>query len=468
MRLIDRTWDEEIVPLLADYVRIPAKSPDFDPDWAAHGYIDQAVAMFVAWAKTKLAAVAGASVEIVRLDERTPLIFIDIPGEGAGTILLYGHLDKQPEMTGWSEGLGPWQPVIRDGKLYGRGCADDGYAMFGAITALLALKQEGKPHPRCAIMIEACEESGSPDLPHYVEALADRLGEVFLVVCLDSGAGDYDRLWLTTSLRGLFSGTLSVSGMANGLHSGDASGVAPSSFDGLRVLLNRVEDPQTGKVRVDDLHVPIPEARVKQAGAAAEILGAALVKRFGLHAGVRPLSDQPRELVLNRTWRPTMVTIGFAGLPDPKGAGNVLEPGVAAKLSFRLPPTLDAGSAAAAVKQVLEQDPPHGLRVKFEIGDAATGWDAPAMAPWLERSIAAASQAEFGAPPGYMGEGGSIPFMGMLGARYPKAQFVITGVLGPGSNAHGPDEFLHIPFAKKLTAAIARIISDAHAAPRDE
>jgi acetylornithine deacetylase/succinyl-diaminopimelate desuccinylase-like protein len=463
-------WDEEIVPSLVDYVRIPAKSPDFDPDWAVHGHIDKAVAMFSAWAKKKLADVKGATVEVVRLEKRTPVILIEVPGEGPnggeGGVLLYGHLDKQPEMTGWSEGLGPWQPVIRDGKLYGRGCADDGYAMFGAVAALLALKREGKPHPRCAILIEACEESGSPDLPFYVDALKERLGDVFLVVCLDSGAGDYDRLWLTTSLRGLASGHLTVKAMAHGLHSGDASGIAPSSFTALRALLARIDDAETGRVLLPELHTEIPAARIAQADAAAGILGEALVQRFGLLDGVRPLSGDRRELVLNRTWRPTLTTIGLGGLPVPASAGNVLEPGIAAKLSIRLPPTVDAAAAAKRVKEVLEKDPPHGLQVRFEIEGAANGWDAPPLAPWLEQSIAHASESAYAQPPGYMGEGGSIPFMGMLGARYPKAQFVITGVLGPNSNAHGPDEFLHIPYAKKLTAAIASILADAHSAPR--
>jgi acetylornithine deacetylase/succinyl-diaminopimelate desuccinylase-like protein len=463
---VTKEWDDEIVPLLVDYVRIPAKSPDFDPAWAEHGFIDAAASMFAKWAKGKLAAVPGARVEIVRLEKRTPLICIEVPGDSEGTVLLYGHLDKQPEMTGWGEGLGPWTPVIRDGRLYGRGCADDGYAMFAAITAILALREKGQKHPRCTILIEACEESGSADLPAYVDALSDRLGDVFLVVCLDSGAGDYERLWLTTSLRGLVNGYLRVSAMAQGIHSGDASGVAPSSFMVLRSLLSRLEDENTGKVRLKELFAPIPEERVSQAEAAAAILGDDLVTRYGLLSGVKPLSPTPREIVLNRTWRPTLTTIGIGGLPAPEIAGNVLEPGVVAKLSVRLPPTLDADSAARRVKQVLEEAPPHGAHVRFELEGAAAGWDAPPLAPWLAASIERASKSEFAKPPAFMGEGGSIPFMGMLGAHYPKAQFVITGVLGPGSNAHGPDEFLHIPYAKKLTAAIARVLSDAQAAPR--
>src|SRR5262249_2486798 len=153
---IDRLWDQEIIPNLIDYIRIPNKSPAFDPDWQTHGHMQRAVEQFAGWARAKVSSIAGASVEVVRLDDRTPVIFIDIPGQGTDTVLLYGHLDKQPEMTGWADGLGPWIPMVKDGRLYGRGGADDGYAMFGALAAILALKAQGAAHARCAILIEAC------------------------------------------------------------------------------------------------------------------------------------------------------------------------------------------------------------------------------------------------------------------------------------------------------------------------
>ena len=457
---IDRLWDEEVVPTLVDYIRIPNKSPAFDPDWAAHGHMDKAVELLEGWARRKIAALKGTTLEVIRLEGRTPVILIDVPGQGSDTVLLYGHLDKQPEMTGWSEGLGPWEPVIRGDKLYGRGGADDGYAMFGAISAILALQDAGAPHARCVILIEACEESGSPDLPYYVDHLGAKLGDPSLVVCLDSGCGDYERMWLTTSLRGLMAGSLTVRVLTEGVHSGDASGVVPSSFRILRQLLSRIEDPRTGAILPDALHCQIPNQRRQQAKTASGVLGKDVYAKFPFVDGMRPMADDLAELVLNRTWRPTLSLIGLDGVPAMHSAGNVLRPFTSAKLSIRLPPTCDAGAAAAAVKQVLEADPPYGAEVSFEVDSAEGGWNAPALAPWLEAAVAKASKDAFGPEPAYMGEGGSIPFMGMLGEKFPKAQFVITGVLGPHSNAHGPNEFLHIPTGKRVSRAVASILAD--------
>jgi acetylornithine deacetylase/succinyl-diaminopimelate desuccinylase-like protein len=462
---IDRTWDEEIVPTLEAYIRIPNKSPAFDADWAEHGFMDQAVSLLEGWARRKLASTPGVTIEVVRLDGRTPVIFIEIPGSGAAaneTVLLYGHLDKQPEMEGWSEGLGPWLPVMRDGKLYGRGGADDGYAMFASLTAILALAEQGAPRARCAVLIEACEESGSFDLPAYVEALKSRIGSPSLIVCLDSGCGNYSQLWLTTSLRGLTGGLLTVEVLANGVHSGLASGIVPDSFRIARDLVSRLEDQETGLVADPAFNIAIPEARVAQARQTAGILGDTVFSEFPFPAGMRPAADDRVELLLNRSWRPQLAVVGAAGLPPPASAGNVLRPRTSLKLSLRLPPTVDADAATARMKTLLETDPPYGARVRFEPDTPGSGWESPPLAPWLEQALGEASGAAFGAPAAMIGEGGSIPFMGMLGRAFPQAQFVITGVLGPASNAHGPDEFLHVPFAKKLTASVALLL-DAHA-----
>lgn len=469
-RFVDQCWDDEIVPTLVEYIRIPNKSPHFDADWAAHGYMDQAVAMFEAWARGKIGALAGATLEVVRLPGRTPVILIDIPGTAPAAdprdcVLLYGHLDKQPEMVGWFEGYGPWVPLIKDDKLYGRGGADDGYAMFGALTAILALREQGVPFGRCVVLIEACEESGSYDLPFYVDHLAGRLGVPSLVVCLDSGCGSYDQLWLTTSLRGIAAGTLTVRVLEEGVHSGAASGVVPSSFRILRQLLSRIEDEATGAIKPAELYVQVPPERIAQARAAAAAIGDDIKTVFPLVHGMKPMGDDPVELLLNRTWRPQLAIVGMEGLPDPANAGNVLLPYTTAKLSLRLPPTLDGNTATAVMRKLLEDAAPYGAHVSFEARDGTTGWNAPAMAPWLTRSLDRASQASFGKPASYMGEGGTIPFMAMLGEKFPKAQFVVTGVLGPQSNAHGPNEFLHIPTGKKVTQAVAYVLAD-HAAER--
>ena len=460
---VDRQWEDEILPKLADYIRIPNKSPNFDPDWAAHGYMDEAVKLLAGWAEGKIARLPGATLEVLRLPGRTPLIVMDIPGKGEDCVLLYGHLDKQPEMAGWSEGFGPWIPVRKDDKLYGRGGADDGYAIFSALTAIGALHEQGIAHARCVVLIEACEESSSYDLPHYMDHLGDRLGQPSLVVCLDSGCGNYEQLWLTTSLRGMCSGTLSVRVLDEGVHSGDASGVVPSSFRLLRQLLSRVEDENTGQIRPSELHVQIPRDRIEQARKAAEALGDQVYAKFPFAGDTRPMGEDPVDLVLNRSWRPQLAITGIEGLPTPANAGNVLLPFTTVKISLRLPPTLDGPKAAALMRKTLEAEAPLGAEVSFQIRDSSTGWSAPKTAAWLEKSLAAASQAGWGRPPAYMGEGGSIPFMAMLGERYPKAQFVVTGLLGPHSNAHGPNEFLHIPTGKRVTAAVSRVLADHYA-----
>jgi acetylornithine deacetylase/succinyl-diaminopimelate desuccinylase-like protein len=461
-RFVAGKWDDEIVPQLVEYIRIPNKSPMFDAEWQKHGYMDDAVKLMEGWARSQ--SVPGMTVEVVRLEGRTPLIYIEVAGEGDDCVLLYGHLDKQPEMTGWADDLGPWKPVIKGDKLFGRGGADDGYAIFGSLAAIQALKEQGIPHSRCVILIEACEESGSYDLPHYVDHLSARIGKPSLVVCLDSGCGNYDQLWCTTSLRGLAGGNLKVSVLSEGVHSGDASGVVPSSFRLLRQILSRLEDENTGKVRVDSLFVDVPAERLTQAAKAAEVLGTAIYDKFPFLPGMTPMADELTELVLNRTWRPALSITGVDGMPALSSAGNVLRPHTAVKVSLRLPPTLDGETAGRILQKLLVENPPNGARVEFSLEKSSSGWNAPAMSSWLTHAIDHASRDFFGRPAMFMGEGGTIPFMGMLGEKFPGAQFMITGVLGPHSNAHGPNEFLHIPTGKRVTSAVARVIADHHQA----
>lgn len=456
-------WDE-IVPVLHDYIAIPNVSADFDPDWREHGFMQQAVDLIAGWCRDR--PIAGLTLEVVELPDRSPVILVEIPatdpdGTGDDTVLLYGHLDKQPEMEGWRDDLGPWTPVLEGDRLYGRGGADDGYAAFASLTAIEAADAAGLAHARCVVMIEASEESGSPDLPAYVEHLADRIGTPSLVVCLDSGCIDYERMWVTTSLRGMVAGTLTVGIVTEGLHSGDASGMVPSSFRIARRLLDRVEDAVTGEALLPELVVEIPAGRVAEAEATAAEIGA-IADRYPFVDGADPTTDDPAEQLLARTWRATLSVVGADGLPPTARAGNVLRPSTSLKLSFRLPPTADPEIARAAITRALEADPPYGAHVSFDRVDAAPGWNAPATAPWLEQALADASEAAFGASARTFGEGGSIPFMGMLGERFPDAQFVITGVLGPDANAHGPNEYLHVPTARRLTMAIAHLL-DAHA-----
>lgn len=453
---IEEVWAESIMPALQAYITIPNQSPAYDPEWERNGHMDAAVALVAKWIAAQ--EISNLQLEVLRLPGRTPLIYADVPGSSSATVLLYGHLDKQPPMDGWRQGFGPWTPVIADGRLYGRGAADDGYAAFAAITAIKALQQSHLPHARCVVLIEACEESGSGDLPDYIDLLQARLGQPSLVVCLDSGCGDYERLWMTSSLRGLVNATLTVRTLTEGVHSGAASGIVPSTFRVVRQLLSRLEDEQTGGIVPRELYAEVPAARARQAAETAAVIGAALRQAFPFSAGTQPIAQDPAVLLLNRTWRPQLEVTGAAGLPALDKAGNVMRPCTALKLSLRLPPTLDADAAAALLRRVLEDEPPYGATVACVCEDSASGWNAPGIEPWLEQAAQQASLECFGNPPGYMGEGGTIPFMALLGRKFPRAQFLITGVLGPHSNAHGPNEFLDIGTGQRVTACVARVL----------
>lgn len=457
-KYIDQVWDKSIVPTLMEYIKIPNKSPEFDKNWRENGYMDQAVQLIAKWCQDN--AATNMKLEIVQLEGRTPLIFMEIPGTTDDTILLYGHLDKQPEMSGWEEGLHPWKPVLRGDRLYGRGAADDGYAAFASLTAIKSLQEQNIPHARCVIIIEASEESGSPDLPFYIDALKERIGTPSLIICLDSGCGNYDQLWVTTSLRGMIGGTLKIDVLNQGIHSGFASGVVPSCFRILRELLNRVENQINGDVILDELHVDIPDQRKQQAKQAAHVLDQSLIKSIPFVKDVTPESLSIDDLILRRTWKPALSITGCDGLPAIEDAGNVTIPTLSVKLSMRIPPTCDAEAASQVLKNSLETNPPYHAQVHYQQTEGASGWNAPLEEAWLIEAAKNASQTYFGKDAVYMGEGASIPFMGMLGKKFPQAQFLITGVLGPESNAHGPNEFLHIPMGKKLTACVADVIAD--------
>jgi acetylornithine deacetylase/succinyl-diaminopimelate desuccinylase-like protein len=460
---VEKAWVTSVIPTLREYITIPNQSPAFDPQWQQHGHMDRAVDLVTHWIQQQ--QVPGLTCEVIRLPGRTPLLLIEIAGDSragdaAESVLLYGHLDKQPPMDGWDTGLGPWTPVLRDGKLYGRGAADDGYAAFAAVTAVGALKALGLPCARCVIVIEACEESGSFDLPDYIDVLAERIGTPGLVVALDSGCGNYDQLWITCSLRGLLTATLTVSTLTEGVHSGAASGIVPSTFRVLRQILERLEAAATGTIIPRDFYVAVPDDRQRQIAETAAVLGSTVYESVPFQPGTTPVTYDVAELLLNRTWRPQLEITGAEGLPPIEKAGNVLRPFTTVKLSMRLPPTADPQAAARSLKTLVEASPPNGALVRCECSESSAGWNASPLAPWLRQSVARASLDFFGRDPCYMGEGGTIPFMSLLGRKFPQAQFLITGVLGPHSNAHGPNEFLHLATGMRVTSAVARVLHD--------
>lgn len=456
--LVDPFWDGEILPTIQKYIEIPNQSPLFDPEWKKNGHMNAAVELVRSWVERQ--AIPNCRIEVLEDGKRTPLVFIEVDGDNNDTILLYGHLDKQPAMVGWEKGLDPWKPVMRDGKLYGRGGADDGYAVFAIVSAIRALKAQGGKHARLVAIIECCEESGSVDLPYYIKKYAKRIGKPSLIVCLDSGCGNYDQLWMTNSLRGSLVGNLTAEVLTEGVHSGDASGIVPSSVRILRMLLDRIEDAETGELKPKWAFVKVPKDRMKEIRTTAKIMGKDAWAKFPWAGSMKPVTKDPEQALINRTWKPTLSYTGQEGMPDLVQGGNVLRPKTSLKLSFRFPPTLDVNVAEEKLRKLFTAKPPYGANVTFEAEKGGSGWSAPETAPWLAKSIDSASRAFFGKASASFGEGGSIPFMGMLGERFPEAQFMITGVLGPHSNAHGPNEFLHIQTAKNITACVAHVIAD--------
>ncbi len=465
-RVSDDEFLTATLPTLERFATIPALSPNFDDDWSAHGHLDAAATLLAEWA-TSL-SLHDATVTIETLPGRTPLLVIDVPAtcDADGTVVLYGHLDKQPALGAWSEGLAPFTPVHRGDRLYARGVADDGYAVFAALLGLRALEREGTGHARCVTLIEASEESGSPDLEAHLDALGDRLGRVDLLVCLDSGALTYDRLWVTTSLRGFVAVTLTIEVLEHGVHSGTAGGVVPSSFRILRELLDRVENAKTGEVLLRELHAKIPDSHLAAAGVVAKDLGDPAGSDLPIVDGLSLLGRDGADRLVRRTWEPALSVIGMAGIPAPSDAANLLRPSTTAVIAVRLPPSIDSAEAAGHLVRALTTEPPNGARVHAsEIH--ADGWVAPALEPWLRDAVERASVTAFDREPGFVGEGGSIPFLASLGRRFPSVQFLATGALGPGSNAHGPDESLHLPTAARICDVVATVV-DAHARSRLE
>jgi len=462
---LDALWEDNIMGVLSSYVAIECLSPEFDPSWADTGEIGRAARLLSQWVASR--PIPGCSVEVVELEGLTPVIIADVaatPGADTRLVtLLYGHLDKQPALGSWREGLDPYVAVREGDRLYGRGTADDGYALFTAIGALEALAATGTAHGRCLVLIEASEESGSPHLGPYLEQAAARIGGSGpgLVVCLDSGSATYDRLWATTSLRGSIIVTLSVEVLSEGVHSGMAGGVVPSSFRVLRQLLSRIEDEATGEILVPECCAEPPASYRVAAEAMAAELGEAAVGEYPTVPSLELSGDSAADRLVRLTWMPSLALTGIDGVPSVKDGGNVLRPFTAAKLSLRLPPSVDAQLAGQAVVRALSAEPPQGAKVTAVLASAAKGFASPEQSEWLALAVDEASEALFGRPAGAMGEGGTIPFLAELASQFPAAQFLVTGVLGPLSNAHGPNEMLDLKTARRLTAAVAHVLASA-------
>lgn len=452
---VEKEWDTTIIPALSQYIEIPNASPHYDTEWATNGLMEKAFDVLINWMKSQ--NIKGLTYEYIQEKGKTPFLIAEIPGSAPtqSTVLMYGHMDKQPPLPPWDDGLDPYKAVIRDNKLYGRGGADDGYAIFSAISSIGALQRHGIPHGRIVVIIEACEESGSFDLPYYMERTKDQIGEVDLMICLDSGCMNYDQVWLTTSLRGVAEGVLHVQTLTQGMHSGVAGGVVPDTFRIARDILDRIEDSKTGEVKVPEAFCEIPAHVIREMDSMNSV---PFKDSFATIPTVK-IPGTNAEVALQNFWKPSLTVTG-ANLPECETAGNVIRTETALKLSLRVPPLVDAQAANMALKRVLESSPPHGAKVWYETEPAGDGCATPEVKPWLANALNKGSQLAFGKNYASQGMGGAIPFIAMLVKRYPKAQFIVTGILGPMSNAHGPNEFLHIPFSKGLTVAISLVLSE--------
>jgi acetylornithine deacetylase/succinyl-diaminopimelate desuccinylase-like protein len=341
--------------------------------------------------------------------------------------------------------------------LYGRGCADDGYAPFLAGAVIEELRRSGVAHPRVILLLETSEESSSADLPAYLDRYRELLGEPALVVCLDAFVPDHQRLWVTVSMRGILVGDLQVSLLEEGAHSGIAGGVAASSFRVLRELLDRVEDARSGAVLLPEFNTEVPQEYQEVLARQAEVT-AAPAGQLRLLPGVIPVHEGTLAQLTAQCWEPSVGYVGVDGAPPVREAGSVLRPSTTLRLSVRLPPGADPKAAAAALSRTLTSAPPYAAQVEFRLVAAESGWASRPPAA-VQALLDTASRQGFGRNAGLCGGAATIPFLGMFSARYPDAVIVPAGVLGPGSNPHGPDERLDLTAARNLSVALASMFA---------
>lgn len=459
---IESSWKSVTQQPIEEFVRIPALSIDFDKQWDKNGHLLDAVLHAKRWADSL--GLEGISMEAIQEEGAPPCLFADIPGTGAKkdgkTVFLYGHLDKQPENTGWDENKSAWKPVVENGRLYGRGAADDGYSWFCTLSALRALDKLGIDRPHCVALFETAEESSSFHYEKYLERMKSHLGDVGLVVILDSTALDYKRLWITQSLRGTVNCMLKVQVLEHDMHSGEAGGIVPSSFMIVRSLLDRMEDANTGKIRLDALHCDIPKEVIKQTKALAKVCGKQVFEAFPWEGATKPEKRNPWKAILSRNWEPALAVVGAGGIPSIAEAGAILRAQTTLKLCMRIPPLVDPEKAAKAMKQCLTEKPPFKATVSMEGLVTGPGWYASGTPQWLKKALNQSSKAFWGEEAGYLGIGASIPLVAHFSKVWPETAFMVAGVLGPNSNAHGPNEFLDLEYAKRLTASVAKVISE--------
>ena len=458
-----------LIPSISEFIKIPNQSRSFDSEWATNGLQEKACKFAMDFAEKQ--EIQNLTMTLIEEKDKTPAILAIIDPfknnetditDISKTILMYGHIDKQPPLHGkWSKGLGPHTPVIKNNKLYGRGGSDDGYAWFTCILLAKTLQQNGIPHNRLVLFFETDEESGSRDLMHHLNKYKNQIGEPSLIICLDSGTTDYDHMCLTTTLRGLICFKLRVDVLTHGVHSGSASGIIPSSFRILRNVLDQFENSNTGELP-PQFSVDIPQDKYGQAKLLTDLNQGNIDFKFPILEGVESMGYSGFQNYINRIWKPQLSITGIDGLPSISKAGNVLLPFTEVTCSLRLPPSKPAQQTKLDIQKFFDQVKiPHNAKLSCNILKTGSGFECPSYSPSFLEIINKSGLETFGNPVHFYGVGGSIPFLNDIKNVFPKSQFIITGVLGPNSNAHGPDEMLHLDYLEKLVLALAKILKNA-------
>eukprot|EP01134_Creolimax_fragrantissima_P007648 CFRG7648T1 len=458
---VDKHFQEKFVDTLSGFIKIPNCTPAFDADYLTNGHIQTAIKYILDF--TDSLKIPGLTHSVYDDESRPPMVCIVYPGEVKQNVMIYGHLDKQPFMEGrWSEGLDALTPVIRDNKLYGRGSADDGYSVLAALLSIQAAREQGVPLPRICILLETEEESGSENLLYLMEQaqVKEALGKPDICICLDSETADYDKIWVTSSLRGLAACNLKIEVMESGQHSGLAGGIVPETFTIARQLLDRLEDSTTGVV-VDEFNSQPDDKKRNEAKEVAEYHGSSLFTNFKLLEGVSAMSEHDlAQMYLQNVWYASLSVTGGCGLPDVSDAGNVLRPWTQLRVGIRLPPNVNGHDAAKKLEEVLTKDPPYGCKISVTGLQGGNGFCTKPFPIYLNDSIRDASMAFFGQAHSSFGIGGSIPFLSELGQKYPEAQIIPMGAMGPDCNAHNPDESIDLPYAKKFVCFLSHLLGD--------
>ncbi|CAI2368334.1 unnamed protein product [Moneuplotes crassus] len=455
-KFIEDNFQSMFLDPISEFIKVPNLTPSFDPEFQTNGLIEQAIDNVKGYAESM--DIPGLKFHVHNEEGRAPMALIEIPGNGKKNIMVYGHLDKQPHMEGWTEGTGPTTPTIIGDKLYGRGSTDDGYVSFATLTAVKNILDQGQEIPRIVLVLEAEEESGSKDLVYLLEKCKDIIKTPDVCLCCDSGALDYKTLWLTSSLRGSMGMNVKVSIAKDAFHSGICGGAMPETFRIANNLLDRLEDPITK--RMEKFEVEIEDRFKEEAKNIVGLVGTDLYKDFKLLEGCRPIHhDNLEEMYLNINWRPALAVCGADGLPTLSKAGNVVRASTSLRLKIRLPPSLDAKEMCDEVVKTLSEDVPFGAKIEFDDVSSGSGWVMKDLKEETSKAIHESSEEFYEKKAGLYGIGGSIPFLKTLEGIYPETEILAMGVGGNDCNIHAPDETLDIPYMKKFIPTLSHILA---------